>query len=192
MDPAPLEPAVLLHAYAMGWFPMAIEENKVKFYGADPRAIFPIEEIMPSKKMRRILRDKKWQVSRNQYFDDILEACAQRDETWINEEIVQVYKELHRLGAAHSVDVRVEGELVGGLYGVALGGAFFGESMFNRIDDAAKVAFYHLVEHLRSAQFILLDSQFINSFTQRLGAVEIPSAEYKELLDRALLVDTMF
>ena len=192
MTEVPLEPAILLNAYTKGWFPMADEDGVVQFYGADPRAVFPLNDIKPSKRTRRILRESKWHVTRDQGFEAVIRACAAREETWINDEIIDLYGALHRSGAAHSVEVWVAGELVGGLYGVAIGGAFFGESMFNHVDHASRVAFYHLIEHLRSVNFVLLDSQFINPFTQRLGAVEIPLSQYQECLSEALQVNTFF
>lgn len=192
MTTAQLEPQFLLNAYAQGWFPMADEEGVIQFYGADPRAVFPFEEIEPSKRTRRLLRDPKWSVTRDQNFEGVMRACAERSETWISEEMIEAYSGLHRLGAAHSIDVWLEGELVGGLYGIAIGGAFFGESMFNKVDHAAKIAFHNLIAHLKSVGFVLLDSQFINPFTAQLGAIEISMDEYLDKLRVAIKLEVAF
>lgn len=187
-----LSPANLLYAYINGYFPMADEQGVVRFYGADPRAVFDLATLKPSKRMRRILRDPKWEVTLDKAFENVIRKCAERDESWITEEIIEAYCQFHQAGHAHAVEVWSEGQLVGGLYGVAIGGAFFGESMFNTVDNAAKVAFHSLVRHLQEQGFILLDSQFANDFTRKLGVQEIAVETYMKNLHEAVALDVAF
>ena len=155
----PLTPELLLYAYQQGVFPMADpdEDNAIYWYRPDPRAIIPLNVFRVSKNLAKTVRRGVFDVTYDQAFETVMRACANRDTTWISDEIVAVYTELHQMGCAHAVACWKDGELVGGLYGVALGGAFFGESMFHRVRDASKVALVHLVEHLRARGYVLLD-----------------------------------
>jgi leucyl/phenylalanyl-tRNA---protein transferase len=184
-----LTPDLLLHAYSNGIFPMA-DGDEIYWYSPDPRAIIPLETYRPQKSLRPILNKRIFEIRFNTEFERVARHCATpRGDgmgTWISEEIIQVYTRLHRMGHAHSVEAWHEGELVGGLYGVALGGAFFGESMFTLRANASKVCFHFLVENLRRQNFELLDTQFINDNVLRYGAIEIPASEYLQKLQRAL------
>ena len=186
----PLSAEQLIYAYASGYFPMGDEAEEIRWYNPDPRAIIPIESYAPVKSLRPILNKGIFECRINQAFELVMRHCSQPrsedDGIWISEEIIQAYTELHRLGLAHSVEVYTNGELVGGLYGVCLGGAFFGESMFSWVSNASKVAFHHLLVRLRERGYVLLDTQFINDHVQRLGAIEIPQAEYLDRLEKAL------
>lgn len=142
--------------------------------------------------MRKIFKKGNFEFTVNKAFYHVIQKCAMRDETWISDDIIEVYNDLHFRGYAHSVETWQNGELVGGLYGVAMGGGFFGESMFNTVDDAAKAAFYKLVDRLMERDFILLDSQYINNFTRQLGAVEVSRPVYMALLEKALKMDRKF
>jgi len=186
----PLSAEQLIYAYASGYFPMGDEADEIRWYNPDPRAIIPIESYAPAKSLRPILNKGTFDCRINQAFEQVMRHCSQPrsvdDGIWISDEIIQAYTELHRLGLAHSVEVYIDGKLVGGLYGVCLGGAFFGESMFSLVSNASKVAFHHLLVRLRDRGFALLDTQFINDHVQRLGAIEIPQAEYLNRLQKAL------
>ncbi|MCU0353200.1 MAG: leucyl/phenylalanyl-tRNA--protein transferase [Cytophagales bacterium] len=182
---------MLLYAYSHGIFPMADGRNgEVHWYSADPRAIIPLDTYRPQRSLRPILNRNIFEVRRDTAFEPVMRRCAAPrptdENTWISEEMVDVYTQLHRMGYAHSVEAWQDGQLVGGLYGVAMGGAFFGESMFTVRSNASKVAFHHLVLHLRGQGFELLDTQFINDNVKRYGAIEIPASEYMRLLEMAL------
>jgi leucyl/phenylalanyl-tRNA--protein transferase len=180
----------LLAAYASGYFPMADDDGTIIWVCPERRAIFEIEGYRPARSVRQLIRRGVFEVRLNHDFPAIIEACADRPEgTWISGEVLEAYTELHERGVAHSVECWQEGTLVGGLYGVALGGAFFGESMFHRATNASKVAFAHLVAHLGARGFVLLDAQFMTDHLRRLGAIEISKAEYeRRLLAAARLV----
>ena len=182
-----IPPDLLLAAYASGYFPMAdSREGQIGWYSPDPRAIIPLESFNISRSLHQVLRkeifDLRWDTS----FEMVIRACGERKETWISESIVASYKKLSDLGVAHSIETWKGNKLVGGLYGVALGAAFFGESMFSRERDASKVALVHLVERLRARQFELLDTQYITPHLKRLGAIELPREKYLEQLRHAL------
>lgn len=186
MDDMPLTPEVLISAYACGIFPMDVD-GRIRWFSPDPRAIIPLEGFHASRTLMQTCRQGRFEIRINAAFEDVMRGCADRDEgTWICEEIVEAYVRLHELGLAHSVETWQDGELVGGLYGVALGGAFFGESMFSRRRDASKVALVALVKRLRSRGFALLDVQFITDHLARFGAVETPRDEYMRRLQSAL------
>jgi leucyl/phenylalanyl-tRNA--protein transferase len=189
-----LSPDILISGYSNGYFPMAEGDNKdIYWYSPDVRAVFPIYQIKFAKSLLKKIRRNEFQYAIDLNFEDTIRACAcTHEETWISEEIISAYIRLHEIGYAHSVETYMNGVLVGGLYGVSLGGAFFGESMFNFVTDAAKVAFYYLVQNLRQQGYELLDSQFINDFTEQLGAVEIPKSLYLNLLDKALKRNCIF
>lgn len=181
-----LTPEVLILAYSNAYFPMAEADGELFWYSPDPRAIIPLESVKISRSLRQTIKKDIFEIRINSAFEEVIRSCAEREETWISEEIIEAYCDLHEVGGAHSVESWHNGELVGGLYGVALGGAFFGESMFSRMTDASKVAYAFLIERLQERRFILLDTQFINSHVERLGAIEIPLNEYKQRLSAAL------
>ena len=177
----------LVLAYSNGYFPMADPDSGViSWYSPDPRAIIPIETYTPSRNLRRTIRRGVFRVTLNSAFREVVAGCAAREDTWISAEIVEAYGRLHERGYAHSVEAWREDRLAGGLYGVALGGAFFGESMFSRESEASKVTFAFLVHHLRQRRFILLDTQFMNPHVLQFGAMEIPRTRYLEILAQAL------
>ena len=183
---------VLVDAYAQGRFPMCHGDGALYWHDPDPRAIIPLDTSHPNARMQRLMRSGRFLVTRDQAFEAVIKACAMRDETWIDERLIASYCTLYEAGHAHSVEVWESGELVGGIYGVALGGAFFGESMFNRVNNSGKVAFYAMLDHLRVNGFVLFDTQYMNDFTEELGAVEIPQAAFRHTLARALLVQAEF
>lgn len=192
MEMPELTPDMLLRAYAIGVFPMAEDRDDPDLFWVDPRmrGTIPLDRFHVPRRLRRTVRSGKFRVTTDTDFEAVIEGCAEataaRPRTWINDRIIMLYCSLHRLGYAHSVECRRDGRLVGGLYGVALGGAFFGESMFSRETDASKVALVHLVARLRTGGFTLLDSQFITRHLRRFGAVEIPRSEYRQRLAEAL------
>jgi leucyl/phenylalanyl-tRNA--protein transferase len=187
-----IDPELLLEAYRLGVFPMAMETGEIGWFSPDPRTIFPLDGFHVPRGLRRALRKMQFETRINTRFAEVMAACAQRDDTWINDEIVESYLALHELGHAHSVEIWINGELAGGLYGVAAGGAFFGESMFHRVTDASKIALVMLVERLRSRRFTLLDTQWTTPHLQRFGAVEIPRAHYLHLLREAVVLPRAF
>ena len=174
---------LLLHAYRNAVFPMAMENGELGWFSPDPRAIIPIDGgFHVPHGLQRTLKKGPFEIRVNAAFEAVMRACAQREETWINEEIVASYVNLHRLGFAHSVEAWFEERLVGGLYGVALGGAFFGESMFHEMTDASKVALHALVMRLRARGYALLDTQWMTPHLATFGAHEISRAEYRRRL----------
>jgi len=182
-----IEPQILLGAYASGYFPMADScKGEVRWYSPDPRAIIPLEGLKISRSLKQVLRKKIFEIRLNTAFADVIGNCAERKETWISDLIVRSYLGLHRLGFAHSVEAWKDGRLAGGLYGVSLGAAFFGESMFSAVPNASKVALVFLVERLRRKQYDLLDSQIITPHIGRMGAVEISREKYLFLLGSAI------
>lgn len=193
-----LTPDLLLKAYAYGVFPMAERRGADELFWVDPkrRGVLPIDAFHLSKRLARTVRQDIFTVRINTAFDAVIEGCAEsgprRPETWINDAIEKQFGHLHRLGHAHSVEAWQGGRLVGGLYGVALGGAFFGESMFHRARDASKVALVHLVARLKRGGYVLLDTQFVTEHLKQFGAVEIDRRRYHEWLDEALGVAADF
>jgi leucyl/phenylalanyl-tRNA--protein transferase len=193
-----LTPDLLLQAYAIGIFPMAESADDPDIFWVDPehRGVLPLDSFHVPRKLRRTVRQDAFEIRCDTAFEAVVRSCAQptetRPKTWINEEIVRLYAALFRRGAAHSVEAWHGGRLVGGLYGVALGGAFFGESMFSRAADASKVALVHLVARLRAGGFVLLDTQFVTEHLEQFGAIEIPRAEYRRRLAAALRVQGYF
>ncbi len=183
-----LTPDILVSAYAQGIFPMADHNGRIGWFSPNPRAILPLDGFHVSKNLRRRCAQGRFELRINTDFEGVIRSCADREDgTWISRDIVRAYCRLHRLGLAHSVESWQADELVGGLYGVALGGAFFGESMFHRVTDASKVALVHLVERLRARGYVLLDVQFMTPHLRRFGAVEIPRREYLRRLNEALM-----
>jgi leucyl/phenylalanyl-tRNA--protein transferase len=193
-----LTPEILLRAYAVGLFPMAERRDDSTLYWIDPekRGILPLDDFHVSRRLRRTVRSGLYQIRCNTAFADVVRACAapgpKRDESWINDEIVSLYSDLHELGRAHCVETWVDGKLVGGLYGVALGAAFFGESMFSAARDASKVALVHLVARLRKSGYLLLDTQFVTEHLAQFGVVELPRAGYRQRLSAALDASASF
>ena len=181
----------LIYAYTSGVFPMAERDGTIYWYRPDPRAIIPIDTYKPAKSLKPILNRGQFEIRIDTQFEAVIRACAAprvyEEETWISEEIIQAYVELFNMGFAHSVEAYEDGKLVGGLYGVHIGSVFFGESMFMLVSNASKVAFHYLIEILRSNEFNLLDTQFMNDNVQRYGAIEIKRTEYERRLSRALL-----
>lgn len=187
-----ITPELLLLAYQQGYFPMAEPDGEIYWHCPDPRAVIPLNGIKISRSLRKTLDRNIFDIRFNTAFEQVVCACGSRDETWISADIVQAYNELHRLGFAHSVETWLQGELVGGLYGIALGGAFFGESMFSWRTDASKVAFVFLTRHLQAQGFTLLDSQYLNPHMESLGAIEIPHSEFINQLEYALQLQCTF
>ena len=178
----------LLLAYASGWFPMAGDDGQIRWYSPDPRGILPLNAFHVPGRLARTLRQGRFEVRLDTAFREVMAACAaDREEgSWINREIIETYSALHDLGSAHSVEAWQEGQLVGGLYGVSLRGAFFGESMFHQVTDASKVALVALVEHLRTRGYDLLDVQWVTPHLEQFGAVEISKRAYLRRLEQAL------
>jgi leucyl/phenylalanyl-tRNA--protein transferase len=175
--------ALLIEGYLHGVFPMGMEDGQIGWFSPDPRAIIPLDDAFHVPHgLKRVLARKKFDVRIDQSFEAVMRACARRKETWITAEIIESYCELQRRGFAHSVEAWHEDRLAGGLYGVAIGGAFFGESMFHRETDASKVALYGLVQRLRERGYTLLDTQWITPHLKQFGAVEIPRRQYLRLL----------
>jgi len=188
-SPDLIPPELLLRAYAQGYFPMADEaDGEVRWYTADPRAVLPLDPFHVPRRFRRWLRAAPFTYTRDRCFEQVIRACADRESTWISETIVRSYARLHERGHAHSVEVWREDALVGGLYGVRLRGAFFGESMFHREEGASKAALVHLAERLQERGFRLLEIQMITPTTEQFGARAVGRAEYEELLADALSV----
>jgi leucyl/phenylalanyl-tRNA---protein transferase len=177
---------LLLQGYRFGIFPMAMDDGRIEWFSPDPRAILPLHKFHVPHGLRRTAGKNIFETKIDARFSDVIRACAKRKDTWINDEIISSYERLHSLGYAHSVESWQAGKLVGGLYGVALGGAFFGESMFHRKTDASKIALLALVEHLRSRKFVLLDTQWVTPHLAQFGAIEIPRSQYLRLLSRAV------
>jgi leucyl/phenylalanyl-tRNA--protein transferase len=177
---------LLLSAYRRGAFPMAVAPGDIRWFSPQMRGVLPLEDFHVPHGTRRALKDPLWELRVDTVFDEVVRACAEREETWIDGVIAASYARLHALGHAHSVEIWREGALVGGLYGVAIGAAFFGESMFSRVTNASKVALVRLVEILRAGGFRLLDTQWTTPHLEQFGAVEVPREEYLRLLDRAV------
>jgi len=185
---------LLAAAYEAGYFPMAMDDGAIRWFSPDPRAVLPFDRFHASRRLARTMRTGRFTVTVNRAFRAVMDACASgRDEgTWISADIVESYCEMHARHLAHSVEVWEAGELAGGLYGVALQGAFFGESMFHRASDASKIALAALVARLRERGFQLLDVQWLTPFLASCGAVEIPRRDYLAHLGDALRVDARF
>jgi leucyl/phenylalanyl-tRNA--protein transferase len=189
-----LRPARLLDAYRRGIFPWFDDDTPILWWSPDPRAIFEMDGLHVSRRLARTVRSGRFTVTINRAFADVIRGCADRpgEGVWITAEMIDAYTRLHRLGHAHSIEVWHDGRLAGGLYGVAIGGLFAGESMFTRVRDASKVALVHLMDRLRQRGFQLFDVQFLNDHTARLGAIEIPRRVYLDRLRRAVACDVSF
>ena len=198
MRPAPrkfeLTADILLRAYSIGVFPMAESRDAKDLFWVEPeaRGIFPLDGLIVSRSLAKTVRSDRFRVIADRDFETVVRACAEREKTWINDEIVRLYGELFAAGHAHSVEAYDGDTLVGGLYGVSLRGAFFGESMFHRARDASKVALVHLFARLRAGGFRLLDAQFSTEHLASLGALEIPREAFRLRLDAALETEANF
>ncbi|MCL5267183.1 MAG: leucyl/phenylalanyl-tRNA--protein transferase [Bacteroidetes bacterium] len=187
-----IPPNILLGAYSIGYFPMADSDGMISWHSPDPRAIIPLNSTRIPRSTQQLIRKRLFKVKIDTRFEGVLEGCADRDETWINEEIKDSYLKLHELGYAHSIESFDSDGLAGGLYGVAMGSAFFGESMFSRRSGASKVALAFLINHLSERNFTLLDTQYITPHLQMFGAAEIPRKKYLGLLRTALETNQQF
>ena len=183
-----LDPETLLVAYAQGAFPMTDRDGTTRWYTADPRGVLPLDRFHVPHTLRQTLRQRKFEVRINHDFDAIMRACmtTRPEGSWISEPLIAVYSRLHELGFAHSVETWWDGQLAGGLYGVSLGGAFFGESMFHRRRNASKIALVALVNRLKERGFELLDAQASTNHLRRFGCIEIPAKEYLRRLEMAM------
>jgi leucyl/phenylalanyl-tRNA--protein transferase len=188
-----LKPEILLSAYANGIFPMADENGEISWFCPDPRAIIELDRFTIPRSLKQRLRRGDFEIKYNTCFERVIRCCADREDgTWISRDIIQSYSRLHELGHAHSVETFYGTELAGGLYGVSLGGAFFGESMFTDITDGSKLALVALVDRMKNHGMSLLDTQFLTPHLQRFGAVEIPRADYLQRLEAAMHLDASF
>ncbi len=198
MESLDITPEMLLQAYAVGVFPMAEDRDDQELFWLDPkmRGIIPFESFHIPRRLKKTIRQQKYNVTFNVDFSAVMAGCAEetesRPQTWINDQILSLYTSLHIKGRAHSVEVWDEDRLVGGLYGIALGGAFFGESMFSRARDTSKIGLVHMMARLNFAGFTLMDTQFLNDHLMQFGAIEIPRDEYKRKLEDALCIDGYF
>lgn len=183
---------LLLHAYRNAVFPMAMENGEIAWFSPDPRAIIPLDTFHVPHGLRRVLKKNPFTIRIDSCFERVMKACAQRDETWINTEIFESYVALHKLGYAHSVEAWLGDRLAGGLYGVAIGGAFFGESMFHEVTDASKVALHALVQRLNAQGYTLLDTQWTTPHLRTFGAMEVPRAVYQRLLAASVQKECTF
>ncbi len=193
-----LSASQLLYGYKKGMFPMADpeEDNAIYWYFPDQRAIIPLENYKPSKSLVPVINQKRFEIRFNHNFEATIRACSMpretEDITWISEEIINAYTELSKMGYAYSVEAYQNNELVGGLYGVAIGSVFFGESMFHTVSNASKVAFHYLVQNLKEKGFQLLDSQLINENVVRYGAIEISSEDFLKKMVPLLEIECCF
>jgi leucyl/phenylalanyl-tRNA--protein transferase len=194
IKPLEITPTLLLRAYAAGVFPMAQSADSDEIFWVDPkrRGVLPLDEFHVPRSLRKRLRKDDYRVTVDAAFEAVLDGCAARSETWINPEIRDLYGTLHRLGYANSVEVWIDGALAGGLYGVRLGAAFFGESMFSEVRDASKIALVWLVARLKAGGFRLLDTQFVTEHLRGFGAVEVPRSHYHRELESALALSADF
>jgi len=191
MDPE-FTAELVLRAYTAGIFPMGHDDGVIRWYSPDPRCIIPLDEFHTSKRLARTIRQGKFELKVNADFEKIMRLCAERESTWITDEIVRVYCELHKHGFAHSVEAYLDGEIAGGLYGVSIGGAFMGESMFHVATDASKVCLAYLVQRMKDRGFVLLDSQYVTDHLSTFNAIQISRQEYLERLRDALTLKCVF
>ena len=187
-----IAPETIIQAYTLGIFPMAASRDAedIQFFQPDIRGVLPIKPPQIPKRLQRLLRKQPFEIHWNQNFPAVIDGCAaprsDTQDTWINPQIRRLYISLHMLGFAHSVEVYEEGQLVGGLYGVAIGGAFFGESMFSRVSNASKIALCHLMARLRYGNFKLLDAQFVNDHLIQFGIESIDKEDFQKQLEHAI------
>jgi leucyl/phenylalanyl-tRNA--protein transferase len=188
---------LLVSAYASGWFPMAVAGGEIRWFSPDPRGIIPLDTFHVPRRLARVVRSGAFTIRIDRDFEAVIRSCALADRddeggTWIDREIYESYCALHEAGYAHSVEAWQDGVMAGGLYGVSLGGAFFGESMFHRVTDASKVALVALVERMRERGYALLDTQWTTEHLEQFGAIDIPRDDYLRRLDAALRLDCRF
>ena len=183
---------LVLNAYRNAIFPMGHDDGLIRWYSPDPRCIFDFNYFHVPRRLMRVYRSGKFEMRVNTCFEEVMNLCAEREDTWITEDIFRVYTELHEDGHAHSVEAFYNNELAGGLYGVSVGGAFMGESMFHRVTDASKISLVYLVERMKERGFVLLDSQYMTSHLAKFGAILIPRFEYIKRLDYALTLNCRF
>lgn len=192
----PLRAESLIYAYTQGYFPMADEQNGLQWFNPDPRAIIPIDTYKPAKSLRPVLNKGLFEIRVNANFEQVMRSCSMprstEDGVWISEEMILAYIELNRLGFAHSVEAYLDGDLVGGLYGISFGAVFCGESMFSTVPNSSKVAFHYLIQILKANQYELLDTQFVNDNVLRYGAIEISRPTYLRRLAKALKKNCKF
>ena len=188
----------LVSAYASGWFPMAVTDGTIRWFSPDPRAIIPLDQFHVPRRLARVIRSGIFEITVDRDFEAVIRACAEATRegegagTWIDQEIYESYCQLHEAGYAHSIEAWRDGRLAGGLYGVALGGAFFGESMFHHVTNASKIALAALVQRLRERGYALLDTQWTTPHLEQFGATEIPRRRYLQLLADALRRECSF
>jgi len=188
-----LTPELLLRAYCNGIFPMGDDaSDEIRWYSPNPRCIFDLETFHPSKRLMRTYRHGGFEFRINSAWTEVLQHCAARESTWITAQIYDAYSQLNALGFAHSVEAYKDGQLAGGLYGVSVGGAFMGESMFHLVTDASKLALVYLVERLKERGFVLLDTQFMTDHLATFGATNISRDQYLERLNHALTLQCKF
>lgn len=187
-----IPPDVLLQGYRLGVFPMAMDDGAIEWFSPDPRGILPLDAFHVPHALERTLRRGIFEIRVDTKFEHVIRRCAKRPETWINSEIIRSYTRLHEMGHAHCVETWRDGKIVGGLYGVCIGGAFFGESMFHEETDASKIALHALIERLRAQRFALLDTQWLTPHLQRFGGIAISRRQYMHLLARAVALQRSF
>lgn len=190
MSEEKLSPGKLIYAYSNGYFPMSHDEEngEIFWHRPDNRGVIPLDKFYASKNLKRLWRNNNYTFKINTAFREVVEACAERETTWINQEIIDAYTELSELGYAMSFEVWNEDKLVGGLYGIAIEKAFFGESMFSRESNTSKLALMFLVEYLKENDYHLLDTQYLNDHLKQFGAIEIPDSKYMKMLNKALAI----
>lgn len=187
LDALPFKPETVIKGFLNGYFPMPGEDGKVQWRSPEQRCVIPIDEFHVPKNVKRLIRQNRFEIRVNTSFEDVIRACASREETWITDEIISVYSELHRRGFAHSVEAWQDGELRGGLYGTCIGRFFATESQFHRVRDASKVAFVATFEILKAAGFVIHDVQFRTPYLDQFGAIEIPRDEFRKLQMESML-----
>lgn len=190
MEHEQFTPQNILMAYSNGYFPMAHEDenNEIYWHRPQKRAVFLLDEFEPKKEIQKLISHSKFKFSINTCFEQVIDGCANRSSTWISEDIKNQYLKLNKMGYAYSFEAWHKKKLVGGLYGIVLGKAFFGESMFHIMPDASKATFGFLITELKAKDFMILDSQYLNSFTKQLGAIEITDERYMKILQDALQI----
>jgi leucyl/phenylalanyl-tRNA--protein transferase len=179
---------LILLGYSQGLFPMADENGLIEWHSPNPRAIFPLYDLKMPRSLRKLIEKERFHFTMNECFEEVIKNCANRQETWISEDIIELYTELHHQNFAYSIETWKDGKLVGGLYGISIMKAFFGESMFSLESGASKAAFYYLVDILKANKILLFDTQYLNEHTEKLGAIEISRSKYHQLLKEAMKV----
>lgn len=193
MDDSELSPQVLIKAYSLGLFPMPdTKTGKISWYKPDPRAIIPFDNFHVSRSLRKLIKKNPYRVSYSESFSEVMKSCSRRTDTWISEALIKSYSLMYRMGAAQSVEIWEGENLVGGAYGLSMGGAFFAESMFHTKDNTSKLALYYLLDKLKNNGFILFECQFMTDHLKSLGAEEISDIEYQKILKKAVQLDVFF